>query len=285
VNIIFKAGNGGTGAAGGQFGGPGGIGGDIILKGSNDLSMDQFSNILKNERTRSFDEIDASLVKDMSNSVLYNTIRAESGTHCKAKDRWGKNGKSIVLNVPTGIRIRDSDTGKIIAEVDHHNQEIIIARGGIGGRGLRGPGLNSQFRKFTNQEEKIDVMKKLRGEPGEYLKTSLELKKIADVAFIGYPNAGKSTLLNGLSNMNVTISAEPFTTLKPNVAHLVFKNKKIKIADLPGLIDGSHQGKGCGDLFLSMVERNDSFVLVVDINGFQLNATSPHSQQSKYSTY
>ena len=72
-----------------------------------------------------------------SNSVLYNTIRAESGTHCKAKDRWGKNGKSIVLNVPTGIRIRDSDTGKIIAEVDHHNQEIIIARGGIGGRGLR----------------------------------------------------------------------------------------------------------------------------------------------------
>ena len=84
-------------------------------------------------------------------------------------------------------------------------------------------------------------MKKLRGEPGEYLKTSLELKKIADVAFIGYPNAGKSTLLNGLSNMNVTISAEPFTTLKPNVAHLVFKNKKIKIADLPGLIDGSHQ--------------------------------------------
>ena len=157
-------------------------------------------------------------------------------------------------------------------------------------------------------------MKKLRGEPGENLKTSLELKKIADVAFIGYPNAGKSTLLNGLSNMNVTISAEPFTTLKPNVANLVFKNKKFKIADLPGLIDGSHQesvissplclglpspkllqyeysmstvrkGKGCGDLFLSMAERNDAFVLVVDINGFQLNATSPHSQQSKYSTY
>ena len=75
-------------------------------------------------------------------------------------------------------------------------------------------------------------MKKLRGEPGENLKTSLELKKIADVAFIGYPNAGKSTLLNGLSNMNVTISAEPFTTLKPNVANLVFKNKKFKIADL-----------------------------------------------------
>lgn len=84
-------------------------------------------------------------------------------------------------------------------------------------------------------------MKKLRGEPGENLKTSLELKKIADVAFIGYPNAGKSTLLNGLSNMNVTISAEPFTTLKPNVANLVFKKKKFKIADLPGLIDGSHQ--------------------------------------------
>ena len=84
-------------------------------------------------------------------------------------------------------------------------------------------------------------MKKLRGEPGENFKTSLELKKIADVAFIGYPNAGKSTLLNGLSNMNVTISAEPFTTLKPNVANLVFKNKKFKIADLPGLIDGSHQ--------------------------------------------
>ena len=151
-------------------------------------------------------------------------------------------------------------------------------------------------------------MKKLRGEPGENLKTCLELKKIADVAFIGYPNAGKSTLLNALSNMDVTISAEPFTTLKPNVANVVFERKKFKIADLPGLIDGSHQestlgfpsskllfyeysmstfkkGKGCGDLFLSMVERNDAFVLVVDINGFQLNATSPHSQQSKYSSY
>ena len=72
-----------------------------------------------------------------SNSVLYNTIRAESGTHCKGRDRWGKNGKSVVLKVPTGIRIKDSDSGRIIAEVDHHNQEVIIARGGIGGRGLR----------------------------------------------------------------------------------------------------------------------------------------------------
>ena len=77
-----------------------------------------------------------------SNSVLYNTIRADSGTHCKGKDRWGKNGNNIVLKVPTGIRIRDSDTGKIIAEVDHHNQEIVIARGGTGGRGLRKSSFN-----------------------------------------------------------------------------------------------------------------------------------------------
>ena len=77
-----------------------------------------------------------------SNSVLYNTIRADSGTHCKGKDRWGKNGNNIVLKVPTGIRIRDSDTGKIIAEVDHHNQEIIIARGGVGDRGLRKSSFN-----------------------------------------------------------------------------------------------------------------------------------------------
>ena len=86
-----------------------------------------------------------------------------------------------------------------------------------------------------------DVINQLRGEPGESLKASVELKKIADVAFIGYPNAGKSTLLNALSNMNVTISAEPFTTLRPNVADIQCKNKKLKIADLPGLIDGSHQ--------------------------------------------
>ena len=86
-----------------------------------------------------------------------------------------------------------------------------------------------------------DVINQLRGELGESLKASVELKKIADVAFIGYPNAGKSTLLNALSDMNVTISAEPFTTLRPNVANIQCKNKTIKIADLPGLIDGSHQ--------------------------------------------
>ena len=82
-----------------------------------------------------FSIIDVELTK--SNHVLYNTIKAESGTHCKGKDRWGKNGRNIILKVPTGIRIRDSDTGKIIAEVDRHNEEIMIARGGTGGRGLR----------------------------------------------------------------------------------------------------------------------------------------------------
>lgn len=151
---------------------------------------------------------------------------------------------------------------------------IVIAKGGVGGKGLTGK--RWQDRKWNSEAEKERAKSWITGQRGECIKAFVELKRIADVGFIGFPNAGKSTLLKALSKANPQISAAPFTTIRPNIGVIKFDDgRRIELADLPGLIDGAHSGRGYGHQFLHMIERNSCHLMVVDINGFQLDANAP----------
>jgi GTPase len=206
---------------GGPNGGNGGDGGDVIVRADRNL------NTLLDYRYK-------------------NHYRAQRGEHGKGSNKHGKSGKNVVLRVPVGTLIRHEGTREIIADLTDHNREIVIAKGGKGGRG------NAEFATPTNRAPRYAEP----GGEGEVLKIFLELKLLADVGLVGLPNAGKSTLISKISAAKPKIADYPFTTISPNLGIVRAHDfQSFTVADIPGLIKGAHEGKGLGIQFLRHIER------------------------------
>ena len=241
--ITIKAGNGGNGCCsfrreayipkGGPNGGDGAPGGDVIFVGDpGQLTLLDF---------------------------LYNTrFAAQDGGHGKGKDMHGRRGKDLRIRVPVGTIVRLAESGDLLADIDEPGKEVVVAKGGAGGRG------NARFATSVNQAPR-------EHEPGQKVDpvdVALELKIVADIGFVGYPNAGKSTLLSDLTNANPKIGPYPFTTLNPVVGIMEYEDfKKITVADIPGLVDGAHRNVGLGHEFLRHIERTRMLVYVLDMGG------------------
>ncbi|MDR5658039.1 GTPase ObgE [Serpentinicella sp. ANB-PHB4] len=245
AKIHIKAGKGGNGAvafrreiyvpAGGPSGGDGGNGGDIIFQVNSGM------------RT----------LMDFRYKKHYS---AENGEDGKNKNMFGKDGEDLVLKVPPGTIVRDEKTNEIIADLTNDQQKEVIAKGGKGGKG------NTNFKTATRQAPRFAVA----GEQGEELSVILELKMIADVGLIGFPNVGKSTFLSVVTSARPKVADYHFTTLAPNLG--VVKTKygdSFVLADIPGLIEGAHEGTGLGHEFLRHIERTKLLVHVVDVAGIE----------------
>lgn len=246
VTITVRAGDGGDGAAtfrreahvprGGPDGGDGGRGGTVYLR------VDPGETMLRDYRFR-------------------HHFRAESGGRGTGSRRHGKAGKDLVLNVPPGTVVRDASTHDLIADLVAHSQQVLVARGGRGGLG------NVHFATAT-QRAPTHAQK---GEPGTERRLLLELRLIADVGLVGLPNAGKSTLLSALTAATPQVAAYPFTTLVPNLGVLDLSTvdpqdeRRVTIADMPGLIEGASDGAGLGHAFLRHVARTRVLGHVVDL--------------------
>ena len=246
--INLKAGNGGHGciaflrekfrAKGGPCGGDGGRGGHIILKVNNQLTTLQDISYLKH-------------------------YKAERGQHGSGKNKHGKNGKNLIIEVPAGTIVKNSATEQIIADLTKADEEIIIAKGGNGGFG------NARFKTKIHNAPRIAN----DGMQGEEIDISLELKLIADIGLVGFPNAGKSTFISKVSNAKPKIADYPFTTLTPNLGIVTYEDyKSFVIADIPGLIEGASSGKGLGIKFLKHIERTKALVFMIDIISEDINA-------------
>ncbi len=239
--IYVKGGNGGNGCVsfrrerqaprGGPDGGDGGRGGDIIIRANNQKTT----------------------LMDISSKVKY---VAENGRHGEGKNRYGKRGNDLIIEVPVGTVVKDRDTGRILKDFKEHGQWVRIARGGRGGRG------NKRFATSVRQAPRFAE----KGQPGQERWLRLELKLFADVGIIGLPNAGKSTLLSRLSRAHPKIAEYPFTTLFPQLGIVELGDfRRIVMADLPGLIEGAHKGTGLGDEFLRHIERTKILLHLIDI--------------------
>ena len=242
AHIKLKAGSGGHGciaflrekfrAKGGPCGGDGGRGGHIIFKVNNQLTTLQDVSYLKH-------------------------YKAERGQHGSGKNKHGKNGKSLTIEVPPGTIIKNSSTKQVIADLTKSNEEITLAKGGNGGFG------NARFKTRTHNAPRVAN----DGMQGEEIDVDLELKLIADVGLVGFPNAGKSTFISKVSNAKPKIADYPFTTLTPNLGIVTYEEyKSFVIADIPGLIEGASLGKGLGIKFLKHIERTKVLVFMVDIS-------------------
>jgi len=241
AEIYVKAGDGGRGCVsfrrekyiprGGPDGGDGGKGGDVWIIADNGL---------------------VSLL-DFKYKKHYT---AERGEHGQGSNCTGKGGEDIVIRVPVGTVIKDKETGEIVEDLTVNGQSIIIAKGGRGGKG------NAFFVSSTYQAPKFAQP----GEKGEERWFHLELKLLADVGIIGFPNAGKSTLISHISAAKPKIADYPFTTLQPHLGVVKFgEHKDFIVADIPGLIEGAHKGKGLGIKFLKHIERTSLFIHLMDI--------------------
>lgn len=241
AEIYIKAGDGGDGAvsfrrekyipSGGPDGGDGGTGGDVIFKADTGL------------RT----------LMDFRYKRKY---IAQSGENGSKRNRSGKGGANLEIKVPVGTIVKDKETGRIIADISKEGQEVIIARGGKGGAG------NQHFATPTRQVPNFARS----GSPGREFTAILELKLIADVGLLGFPNVGKSTLLSMVSSAKPKIDNYHFTTLSPNLGVVSLgEGESFVIADIPGLIEGAHEGAGLGHNFLRHVERTRLLIHVVDI--------------------
>ena len=242
VNIKISSGDGGDGcvsfrrekhiARGGPNGGNGGKGGSIIFKSTSQKNT-------------------------LYNFILKNIFKAEKGKNGQGNQKTGKNGEDIIIKVPVGTLVYNSDNNELIHDFTKPDEPLLILKGGMGGRG------NKHFVTSTNRAPKFAQ----KGEKGEFLSIRLELKLLADVGIIGLPNAGKSTLSKKISSANPKIGSYPFTTLTPNLGVLSFENDEaIIIADIPGLIDGAHQGKGLGIQFLRHIERTLLLIHLIDVS-------------------
>lgn len=240
AKIYVSSGNGGDGMIGfrreahvplgGPDGGDGGKGGDIIFTGNRHM------NSLAHFHKR----------------VHY---RAEHGTHGSTKNRHGKNGEPLIIEVPLGTLIRDAETGELLADITGEEQEVVLLSGGRGGKG------NARFVSSVNRAPRLAE----RGEPGEETWLLLELKLIADVGIVGMPNAGKSTLLAAVSAARPKIADYPFTTLQPHLGVVALDDyETMVLADIPGLIEGAAEGVGLGHDFLRHVERTRVLIHLLD---------------------
>lgn len=207
------------------------------------------------------------LIADRGKRTLYDfklkdRFEAQNGEHGVSNKR-GRDGKGIEVKVPVGTVVTDVETGEPIVDLNHHGMKFVIAKGGRGGFGNEH--YTSSVRQAPNFAEK--------GEPGERRKVKLELKLLADVALVGLPNAGKSTLISRISAARPKIADYPFTTIVPNLGVVYFRDTTFVVADLPGLIEGASQGVGLGHQFLRHVERSRILVHVVD--AFPIDETDP----------
>ncbi len=239
VTITVQAGDGGNGAVafrreayiprGGPNGGSGGRGGDVLLR------VDKRLNTLQPFRRAKH-------------------FKADKGKHGSGKDQNGAYGKDEIIHVPPGTVVRDADTGEFLADLLAPNQELTVARGGRGGRG------NAAFTSPTNRAPHFSE----KGEKGQERRLRLELKLIADIGIIGKPNAGKSTFLASITAARPKIADYPFTTLIPNLGVADIDERSVVLADIPGLIEGAHEGAGLGDRFLKHIERTRVLIHLLD---------------------
>lgn len=185
-------------------------------------------------------------------------FRAENGQQGGASQMQGRGGKDLVLKVPCGTLIKDLETGEILCDLTEDKQKWVACTGGRGGRG------NESFKTSTNRAPNQCTL----GKPGEEISVELELKLIADVGLVGFPNAGKSTLISALAHVRVKIAPYPFTTLAPNLGFIERDNyTRLFIADIPGIIANAHQDRGLGLEFLRHIERTERLIFVLDSSG------------------
>jgi GTP-binding protein len=253
VKVSFAAGGGGNGCLsfrrekyiprGGPDGGRGGEGGRIFL-------------------------VSDSSVKSLAYFRFHPHIKARRGAHGEGGNRQGKKGENRVFQIPVGTIVREKDSDTVLHDFTAPNQKYLVAKGGMGGRG------NASFASSVNQApRRVD-----EGKPGEERDYVLELKLIADVGLVGFPNAGKSTLISVISAAKPVIADYPFTTLVPNLGVVDYdETRSFVVADIPGLIEGAHLGQGLGIRFLRHVERTKVLVHLVDV--------SPYTQRDPVDDY
>ena len=239
VKIRVIAGDGGRGCVsfrrekfvprGGPSGGNGGNGGDVVA-----IADPQLTTLL-----------------DLRYQKLY---KAGRGQHGMGSDCHGHRGDDRVIKVPVGTMIRDGATGELIGDLQAAGERVTVARGGRGGKG------NAHFVSSTNRSPRFAQP----GEPGEERELDIELRLLADVGIIGLPNAGKSTLISVISSVRPKIADYPFTTLVPNLGVVGYDDKSFVVADIPGLIEGAHQGHGLGHKFLRHVTRTSLLIHLID---------------------
>jgi len=240
AKIYVKAGDGGSGAAsfrrekfvefGGPDGGDGGNGGSIIF-----VADDNLNTLIDFRYQQHF--------------------KAEKGADGKGKKKTGKSGNNLILKVPVGTQIFEEDNNTLIEDLTKSQQKIVLANGGRYGLG------NVRFKSATNRAPR----KRTKGSEGESFWIWLQLKVIADIGIIGMPNSGKSSLLSKLTAAKPKIANYPFTTINPNLGVTTYDDKEITLADIPGIIEGAHEGVGLGDKFLRHIERCKSLLHLIDI--------------------
>ena len=241
VKIYIKAGNGGDGSPsfrrekyveyGGPDGGDGGKGGSIILKAEENLNT----------------------LIDYRYQQHHKAQRGENGA---GQNRTGKGGDDLFLKVPLGTQVFEEDNKTLLFDFNKRGEEFVVAIGGKGGLG------NTRFKSSTNRAPR----KFTKGGSGEEFTIWLQLKTIADIGIIGLPNAGKSSLLAAITNANPKIANYRFTTLNPNLGVASYDDKEITIADIPGLVEGAHEGVGLGIQFLKHIERCKSLLHLIDLS-------------------
>jgi len=243
AKIYVKAGDGGNGCLafrrekffpkGGPSGGNGGKGGDVLIE-----STEHLNTLLPFRYKRHF--------------------KAPRGGHGSGNNRQGRSAEQVVIQVPVGTQVIDEAAGVLLFDFVEANQRFVVAKGGRGGRG------NAAFTSSTNQAPQ----RWEKGAAGEEISLRLELKVLADVGLVGYPNAGKSTLISVMSSAKPKIADYPFTTISPNLGVVALDNyEALVMADIPGLIEGAHSGTGLGDQFLRHVERCRFLLHLVDVSG------------------
>lgn len=261
AQIEVSSGKGGDGAVtfrrekfvpkGGPSGGNGGNGGSVIFEAHSNLST-------------------------LLDFKYKRTFFAGNGQPGGNSLKDGKNGEDIIVKVPTGTVVKDAETEEVLLDLSEPGERTVLFKGGIGGKG------NSNFATPTRRTPRFAT----NGKPGTYAKLILELKLIADVGLVGFPNAGKSTLISKISAAKPKIADYPFTTLEPNLGIVRYKDfQSFTVADIPGIIEGAHQGKGLGIKFLKHIERTKILLFLIDITSedYQKDFDTLYGELKKYS--